>query len=77
MHRRTLAGLAIAALGIVACVDVPDNMRAQFAGPTPDDRTNYRPGHHGMAPAADPVIDAGMPDVAPPPAPETADGGNS
>src|SRR6185437_14429282 len=50
MRRRTFAVLAVAALGIVACVDVPDNMRAEFAGPTANDRTNYRPGNHGSAP---------------------------
>lgn len=32
------------------CVEVPDTVRAQFAGPGPQDRTNYRPGNHGVEP---------------------------
>jgi hypothetical protein len=35
----------------VGCVEVPDTVRAQFAGPGPQDRTNYRPGNHGVEPA--------------------------
>ena len=35
---------------IVGCVEVPDTVRAQFAGPGPQDRTNYRPGNHGAEP---------------------------
>lgn len=38
-------------LGIVGCVEVPDTVRAQFAGPGPQDRSNYRPGNHGAEPA--------------------------
>lgn len=34
----------------VGCVEVPDNIRAQFAGPGQNDRTNYRPGNHGAEP---------------------------
>ena len=42
----------IAALVIVVgCVEVPDGIRAQFAGPGAQDRTNYRPGNHGAEPA--------------------------
>lgn len=56
--------LALAAMLVVAapigCVDVPASMRAQFAGPGPQDRSNYRPGRHGAAPPVDE------------PAPETA-----
>jgi hypothetical protein len=37
--------------GVVGCVEVPDNIRAQFAGPSTQDRTNYRPGNHGTEPA--------------------------
>jgi hypothetical protein len=44
----------IAAFGLVAlavgCVEVPDTVRAHFAGPGPNDRTNYRPGNHGAEP---------------------------
>ena len=34
----------------VGCVEVPDNIRAHFAGPGQNDRTNYRPGNHGAEP---------------------------
>jgi hypothetical protein len=34
----------------VGCVEVPDTIRAQFAGPGAQDRTNYRPGNHGAEP---------------------------
>jgi hypothetical protein len=34
----------------VGCVEVPDTVRAQFAGPGAQDRTNYRPGNHGAEP---------------------------
>lgn len=36
---------------LVGCVEVPDNIRAHFAGPAQNDRTNYRPGNHGAEPA--------------------------
>ena len=36
---------------LVGCVEVPDNIRAHFAGPAQTDRTNYRPGAHGAEPA--------------------------
>ena len=36
---------------LVGCVEVPDNIRAHFAGPAQTDRTNYRPGAHGTEPA--------------------------
>lgn len=42
-------GIAAFAL-FVGCVEVPDTVRAQFAGPGPQDRTNYRPGNHGAEP---------------------------
>jgi hypothetical protein len=35
----------------LGCVDVPDSVRAQFAGPGASDKTNYRPGNHGAEPA--------------------------
>lgn len=35
---------------IAGCVEVPDGIRAQFAGPGPQDRSNYRPGQHGAEP---------------------------
>lgn len=75
MNGRTALALAAAALGIVACVDVPDNMRAQFAPAGPNDRTNYRPGAHGTAMPAPyepilPLPDAGAPaDAGAPPIP--------
>ncbi|MBX3259423.1 MAG: hypothetical protein KF782_07005 [Labilithrix sp.] len=57
--RRSL--LAIVFLAAAACVDVPDNVRAQFAGPGANDRSNYRPGRHGSAP---PIEDAPTPKAA-------------
>lgn len=66
-----LAAGALACWGVVACVDVPDNMRAEFAGPAPNDRSNYRQGTHGAAPAnwthfkVAGSYDAGTPDAAP------------
>lgn len=67
----TFGLLALVALGIVACVDIPDNMRAQFAPAGPNDRTNYVPNRHGTAPpnTPDPMLpwDAGAPAVATPP----------
>ena len=54
--------LAVIILAVAACVDVPDGVRAQFAGPGAADRSNYRPGTHGSAlPAEEP------------PAPKTAE----
>ena len=41
--------LAVFILAIAACVDVPDSVRAQFAGPGAADRSNFRPGNHGSA----------------------------
>lgn len=85
MRRRTLIALALLALGIVACVDIPDNMRAQFAPAGPNDRTNYVPGRHGSAPpdALPPLLpwDAGVADApapadaAPAATPPPTDGG--
>jgi len=55
-----LVSLAAAA----GCVEVPDNIRAHFAGPGPAERTNYRPGNHGSArPTALPTKEAWMPIV--------------
>lgn len=48
MPRRILAAL-VAIVAIAACIDVPDSMRAQFAPPGPNERTNYKPGNHGLA----------------------------
>jgi hypothetical protein len=50
--RVVLSALTVA-LGVAAaaaCVDVPDGVRAQFAAPSPADRSNFRPGTHGSAP---------------------------
>lgn len=49
---------AFSALAIASCVDVPAGVRAEFAGPGPDDRSNYRPGKHGAEP---PVVKAAAP----------------
>lgn len=54
--------LAVFILAAAACVDVPDSVRAQFAGPGAADRSNYRPGNHGSAPP-----------VEEPPAPKAAE----
>jgi hypothetical protein len=40
-----------ACAALVACVDVPDGVRAQFAEVAPQERSNYRPGAHGVAAA--------------------------
>jgi hypothetical protein len=41
-----LAGLA----PLVGCVNIPDNVRAEFRAPDPQERSNFRPGAHGHAP---------------------------
>jgi len=50
MRRSFLAVILVAA---AACVDVPDSVRAEFAGPGAADRSNFRPGQHGSAPPAE------------------------
>jgi hypothetical protein len=40
-------------LFVLACVEVPASIHAEFAGPGPSDPSNYRPGRHGTAPAVD------------------------
>lgn len=66
-----LAAGGLATLAVVACVDVPDNMRAEFAGPGPNDPDNFRRGTHGTAPPnvthfkISAGYDAGVPDAAP------------
>ena len=88
MSRRSSAVLAVLGLlvfGVAACVEVPDTMRAEFAGPGPNDRTNYKPGPHGAAPANDTHFkisgsyDAGVEAAAPvdAAAPLVTDGGNT
>lgn len=42
--------LAVFFFAAAACIEVPNSIRAQFAGPGPVDRSNYRPGNHGSAP---------------------------
>jgi hypothetical protein len=68
--------LAVAPIGLAACVEVPDGIRAQFAGPGPQDRSNFRPGRHGEArPAEDAPATAGpAPKEAGDAAPESHDG---
>jgi hypothetical protein len=51
--RRSAAWLAVAAFA-AACVEVPSTIKADFAPPGPGDRSNYRPGAHGTATAAEP-----------------------
>lgn len=46
--RRTILAVSLLAAG--ACVDVPDSVRAEFAAARPGDRSNFRPGPHGLAP---------------------------
>jgi hypothetical protein len=53
VHLAAVAVVALAACSIMACVDVPANIRSAFAAPRPADRSNYRPGSHGTAPAAE------------------------
>jgi hypothetical protein len=62
MHHRFTLGFSFAFLTLIAlaalagCVDVPDSIRAQFAAPSAQERTNYRPGRHGSAqPLKDPA----------------------
>lgn len=51
MHRRSSVVAILVLAAIAGCVEVPDTIRAQFAGPGPQDRSNYRPGQHGAEPA--------------------------
>ena len=47
---------AIALVGLaplVGCVNIPDNVRAEFRAPDPQERSNFRPGPHGRAPGRD------------------------
>jgi hypothetical protein len=46
-----LVGLIVlgAVASVAACVDVPEGIRANFAAPAPQERSNYRPGEHGVA----------------------------
>lgn len=62
---------AVLATALVACVEVPDNVRAHFAEARFDEASNFRKGRHGTAPpnddappaekAASSVSDAGAP----------------
>ncbi len=61
--------LAVVLVAGAACVEIPPNIHAQFAGPRPEDRSNYRPGQHGAARPAEELdvasapADAGAPPV--------------
>lgn len=73
MARRTVALVFVIAL--FGCVDVPEGIRADFAAPTPQERSNFRQGPHG---SAKPVIEVAQPTptVAPaaaPPEPKAAE----
>jgi hypothetical protein len=66
--RRTFSVLSFpfllaGAASLVACVKVPDTVRAQFAAPETNDASNYRPGKHGKAA---PVEDAPLVMTPPP-----------
>jgi hypothetical protein len=50
MLRRTSVITCLVLAAAAGCVEVPDGIRAQFAGPGPQDRSNYRPGQHGAEP---------------------------
>jgi hypothetical protein len=50
---RWSTAMAAFAVACVACVRVPDSIKAEFRAPEPDERSNYQPGLHGAAPAAD------------------------
>lgn len=64
MPRRISAFFVFVVLaGAAACIDVPDSMKAQFAPAGPNERTNYRPGNHGMAPPAAADVPVSPPDA--------------
>lgn len=50
-HLRFCAALLLAQP--LACVHVPDSIKQEFRAAEPDERSNYQPGYHGTAPAAD------------------------
>jgi hypothetical protein len=58
-----LAILVATVLVVASCVDVPDSVRAEFAGASPEERSNFRRGRHGSAPpsaaSSEAVTDAG------------------
>ena len=63
---------------LTACVDVPAGIKANFAEPGPNDRSNFRPGNHGTAqpPAEVPAPTAKAAEVdAGPTAEQVAEGG--
>jgi len=69
MARRTVALVFVIAL--FGCVDVPEGIRADFAAPTPQERSNFRQGAHG---SAKPVIEVAQPTpTAAPPEPKAAE----
>lgn len=73
-----LLSVAGASTALVACVEVPDNIRTHFADPRAGEPNNFRKGPHGSArpietgeePAApapkasEPALDAGAPPAA-------------
>lgn len=76
--RRSL--LAIGMVTWAGCIDIPDNIHAQFAPPAAGDRSNYRLGPHGSAPPVEATASSGAdagaapePKAAPPPV--VVDGG--
>lgn len=53
--RALLVGLACASS---ACIEVPDKIRAHFAEPRAEERSNYRRGLHGSAPPNEEPVEA-------------------
>lgn len=74
MARRTVASsLVIVCFALVAgCVDVPEGIRADFAGPGANDRSNFRQGSHGSAKPVVEVADTPASAPAAPSAPASA-----
>ncbi len=56
--RVLLVALACAS---AACIEVPDKIRAHFAEPRADERSNYRKGPHGTAPPNEDAPEAPAP----------------
>lgn len=76
---RGLAVLGVMSCGALACVHIPDSLRAEFREVGPGERSNFRPGAHGSARGRDLVgpmptlaSDAGEADAAASPAATSA-----
>ena len=60
---RGLAVVGVVSCGAIACVHIPDSLRAEFREVGPGERSNFRPGAHGSASGRDLV--GPMPTLAP------------